>query len=126
MYEDIHHLGHTEGVTEVVEWVVPVILLDPQQEPLEGGGVDVELLDQPELVVHLFEEREHLIWLPLPHIELGRLEGLLGLVGEDVLVVGWDVSLLRQQRLSRRARAVEMLGERHAGPESERKFEIKD
>ena len=32
VYEDIHHLGHTERVAEVVEWIVPIVLLDPQQE----------------------------------------------------------------------------------------------
>ena len=41
VYENIHHLGHTESVAEVVKWVVSVILLNPQQEPLEGRGVDV-------------------------------------------------------------------------------------
>ena len=32
VYENIHHLGHTEGVPEVVEWIVPIVLLDSQQE----------------------------------------------------------------------------------------------
>ena len=30
--EDVHHLTHTESVTEIVEWIVPIVLLDPQQE----------------------------------------------------------------------------------------------
>ena len=32
VYQDVHHLGNTEGVAEVVEWIVPIVLLDPQQE----------------------------------------------------------------------------------------------
>ena len=32
VYQDVHHLGHTERVAEVVEWIVPIVLLDPQQE----------------------------------------------------------------------------------------------
>ena len=32
VYEDIHHLGNTEGVAEVVERIVPIVLLDSQQE----------------------------------------------------------------------------------------------
>ena len=110
VYEDIHHLGHAESVAEVVKGIVPVIFLNPQQEPLEGGGVDIKLLDQPQFMIHLLQEGEHLIGLPLPHIKLGRLERLLGLVAQRVLVVGGDVSLLRQQRLSRRTGAVKVLG----------------
>ena len=30
VYEDIHHLAHTEGVPEVVKWIVPIVLLHPQ------------------------------------------------------------------------------------------------
>ena len=33
VYEDVHHLGNTEGVPEVVERIVPIVLLDSQQEP---------------------------------------------------------------------------------------------
>ena len=118
VYQDIHHLGHAESVAEVVERIVSVILLNPQQEPLEGRGVDIELLHQPQLVVHLLKEGEHLVGLPLPHVELGRLERLLALAGQRVLVVGRDVPLLGQQRLPRRARAVEVLRQRHTRPQS--------
>ena len=41
VYENVHHLCHAKSVAEVVKWIVPVVLLNPQQEPLEGGGVDV-------------------------------------------------------------------------------------
>ena len=33
VYEDVHHLGNTEGVAEVVERIVPIVLLDSQEEP---------------------------------------------------------------------------------------------
>ena len=36
MNEDIHHLGHTEGVAEIVEWIVSVVFLNTQQKPTSG------------------------------------------------------------------------------------------
>ena len=30
--QDVHHLGHTEGVAEIVEWIVAVVFLNTQEE----------------------------------------------------------------------------------------------
>jgi len=35
MNENIHHLCDAESVSEVVEWIVPIVLLDTKQEPLQ-------------------------------------------------------------------------------------------
>ena len=47
--------------------------------------MDVELLHEAELVKHLLEQGEHLVGLPLPHVKLRGLQGLLGLAGKHVL-----------------------------------------
>ena len=47
--------------------------------------MDVELLHEAELVEHLLEQGEHLVRLPLPHVKLRGLQGLLGLAGKHVL-----------------------------------------
>ena len=55
-----HHLCDTEAVSEVVEWVVPVVLLDPHQPAFEDDGVDVEVVHKAQLPVHMLEEVQHL------------------------------------------------------------------
>ena len=49
VYEDIHHLGNTEGVPEVVERIVPVVLLDPQQESEQNKLSSTTSTDQHSL-----------------------------------------------------------------------------
>ncbi|RUS83928.1 hypothetical protein EGW08_008342, partial [Elysia chlorotica] len=59
----VHHLRHAEAVPEVVERVVPVVLLDAQllaQAQRGHDRVNVELLHQAELVVHMLQQTQHL------------------------------------------------------------------
>ena len=83
--------------------------------------MDFQLLDQSELVEHFLHQRQHLIGLPLPHVELRGLQRLLGLRRQDVLVVGGDVPLLTKHGLPGGARTVEMLWHCDGGPQSRRR-----
>merc|ERR1719284_1933124 len=69
-------------------------------------------------MIHFLEKRQHFIWFPLPHIKLRSLESLLGFSSQNIFVVGWNVSLLRQESFSSSAGTVEVLGQGDAGSES--------
>lgn len=80
----VHHLGDAEAVAEVVEGVVFVVVVDtelwrqsqlitrpqeggaeaagawPHQPSLQGDGVDAEVLDQAQVVVHVLQAAQHL------------------------------------------------------------------
>lgn len=80
----VHHLGDAETVAEVVEWVVLVVVMDTKlrrvnvsesmedrvlrvnvrfashQPSLQRDGVDVEVFDQSQVVVHVFQAAQHL------------------------------------------------------------------
>lgn len=88
----VHHLSDAETVTEVVEGVVLVVVMDTElekqkgaghieqhgrrrcavkcggeggvpgshQPSLERDGVDVEVFDQSQVVVHVFQAAQHL------------------------------------------------------------------
>ena len=55
-----HHLCDTEAVSEVVEGIVPVVLLDPHQPALQDDRVDVEVFHKTQLTVHVFQKVQHL------------------------------------------------------------------
>ena len=56
----LHHLGHTETVAKVVEWILVIVLLYSEEKPLKSGWMDVQVLHQAQLIVHALQQGQKL------------------------------------------------------------------
>jgi hypothetical protein len=89
-------------VSEVVERNIIVVMVDADEEVSQNINLNVEFLGEVEVEVHLLEENQHLLILPLPVVE-GRLSEELTSLGGQNHVAGnkntltFIVELLKRQ-----------------------------